>query len=537
MSKIKHVISKTKKPVVWLFAGKKKWLTIIVLVILSITALIVLTPKPDTREFVKAEVRDLAQVVSATGKVKASNNVELAFEGSGKVVRIVPAGTKVSAGDTIASLSTSDYETQLKIAESNLAARRAEYDSLIAGAKAEDISISEEQVESSRIAYVSAENDLKNNLGNSYSTIDNIVDTKLAGLFSKYGTENKLNFSVVNDLTAQSKIEALKNNADATDSLLSDGSYSSMSGDKLISFADSVISGTEKIRDLCDSLNTALNGQVVGVSSIDYWKTAVTASRTSAVGVTDQLRASKDKYVSARNAYSLYQKQLALKKSPATEYEKSAKLAAIASAQGQIDQIYTAMEKNRIRAPFSGTVARTDVSVGEMAVGGKNVVSLISSGNYLIEANIVESDIAKINVGDIATVDLDAYGSDVKFQAKVTMINPGEVIKDNVATYKTTFEFVEKDERIKSGMTANIDIATGEKKGVLSIPQRSIITREGKKYVMIAKIVDGKKSLENEEKEIQTGFKGSDGNTEVTSGLSAGDEIITLSSIKAAETK
>ncbi len=535
MSKIKHAIDKTKKPVVWLFSGKNKWFVIIGLTIVLIAAYVILRPKTDTREFVKAEVRDLYQVVSTTGKVKASNNVELAFEGSGKVTRIVAAGTKVSAGDTIASLNTSDYEAQLKIAESNLAARQAEYDSLVAGAKAEDISISEAQVESSRITYVSAEKDLINNLGNSYSTIDNIVDTKLAGLFTKYGTENKLNFSVINDFTSQPKIETLKNNADAIDALLSSGSYNTMSGDELVSFADSIISGTEKIRDLCDNLNTALSGQVVGISSVDYWKATVAASRASAVTLTDQLRASKDKYVSSRNSYNLYQKQLALKKSPATEYEKSAKLAAIASAQGQIDQIYTSMEKNRIRAPFSGTVARTDVSVGEMATGGKSVVSLISSGNYLIEADIVESDIAKIKVGDIATVDLDAYGSDVKFQAKVTMINPGEVIKDNVATYKTTFEFVNKDDRIKSGMTANIDIATGEKMGALSVPQRSIITREGKKYVMVAKYVDGKKTLANEEKEIQTGFKGSEGYTEVVSGLEPGDEIVTLSSIKSAK--
>ncbi len=537
MSKIKHIVHKTKKPFVWLFSGKKKWLTIIILIAVIITSAIIFKPQVDTKEYIEVQKMDLTQVVSATGKVKASENVELAFERTGKVTRIVAPGTSVFAGDVIASLNVDDYDAQLKEAKGNLEARQAEYDSLIAGAKTEDIGVYEEQVESSRIAYEASQRDLVNTIGNSYGTVDNIVGTKIVGLFTKYYSENKLNFSVINDLTTHQKIEFLKNDADKVVSLLKTSSYSSMSGEELIGFTESVISGTEKIRELCDNLTTALNGQTIGLSSTEYWKSNVSSSRTSIVSVTDQLRTSKDKYVSMRNAYNLNQKQLALKKAPATDSEKAAKLAAIKSAEARVEQIYAEIQKNRIYAPFSGIVARKDISVGEMASAGKSVISLISTGNYLMEADIVESDIAKIKVGDMAVIDLDAYGSDIKFTAKIAMINPGEVIKDNVATYKTTFEFIDKDDRIKSGMTANIDISTGEKANVLSIPQRSIISKEGKKFVMIPKYVEGNKIPEAEEKEITTGFKGSNGYTEVISGLVEGDKIINLISIKSDEKK
>jgi RND family efflux transporter MFP subunit len=168
-------------------------------------------------------------------------------------------------------------------------------------------------------------------------------------------------------------------------------------------------------------------------------------------------------------------------------------------------------------------VTKQSAKAGEIISANSIVVSLLSVANFEIEANIPEADIAKVNRGNISVITLDAYGRDVEFQAKVVSIDPAETIIEGVATYKTIFQFIEEDERIKSGMTAKITISTDKREGVIAIPQRAIIRRNGS---LLVKILEGENIKEST---IETGLRGSDGHVEIISGVSEGDKIITFS--------
>jgi multidrug efflux pump subunit AcrA (membrane-fusion protein) len=111
----------------------------------------------------------------------------------------------------------------------------------------------------------------------------------------------------------------------------------------------------------------------------------------------------------------------------------------------------------------------------------------------------------------------------VDFPAKVVMIDPAETVLEGVPTYKVTLQFIVPDARIRSGMTANLEILTHEAAGVLEIPYRAIavnatsttvrlVSKDGKSYAAVP---------------IVTGLKGSDGTIEVVSGLSVGDKVVT----------
>ena len=139
-----------------------------------------------------------------------------------------------------------------------------------------------------------------------------------------------------------------------------------------------------------------------------------------------------------------------------------------------------------------------------------------------MEVFIPEADISKIAVGNEASVTLDAYGSGVTFKAKVASIDPGETIVEGVTTYRTILEFAEEDARIKSGMTANIDILASKRDGVISIPQRAISVKGGDKF---ARIISSDGTVK--EVMIETGMRGSAGEVEVTKGVSEGDKVIT----------
>ncbi len=81
--------------------------------------------------------------------------------------------------------------------------------------------------------------------------------------------------------------------------------------------------------------------------------------------------------------------------------------------------------------------------------------------------------------------------------------------------------FNDVDERIKSGLTANIDILHDKREDVLFVPTRSVFSENGKQFV---KKIEGEETIDWE---VTTGLRGSDGRTEIIEGLSEGDRIAT----------
>ncbi len=94
---------------------------------------------------------------------------------------------------------------------------------------------------------------------------------------------------------------------------------------------------------------------------------------------------------------------------------------------------------------------------------------------------------------------------------------------EGVPTYKVTLMFVQNDSRIRSGMTANLEILTHEMDNVLEIPYRAVIDNDGSTTVRLVN-QDGKTYTTVP---VTVGLKGSDGTIAVLSGLSAGDKVVT----------
>lgn len=175
--------------------------------------------------------------------------------------------------------------------------------------------------------------------------------------------------------------------------------------------------------------------------------------------------------------------------------------------------------KSVLRAPAAGIIANVALQVGEYASPSAAVIFLVTPDLHMT-ANVPEADIAKLKPNNNATVTLDAYGEEVPFEATVTSIDQTETIVENVATYQATFDFVQPDERIKSGMTANITVHADKHANVLAIPQRAVIVRNGEKFV---RLVEGESFREVP---ITTGLRGSDGTIEVTEGLQEGNRVV-----------
>jgi RND family efflux transporter MFP subunit len=268
-------------------------------------------------------------------------------------------------------------------------------------------------------------------------------------------------------------------------------------------------------RGLLRDMSSLLNQQCAlsNTSLSDYRddvSTANTSIATALTNVSTKLSSINTYKAALRKAES----DLALLKAGSDPEEVDAQRARVLDAQA-------AVRTYEIIAPFGGVVSKQDAKLGEIAYANTELVSVIGDGAYEIEINVPELDITYIKAGNSAHVTFDAYGESVSFDGAVTSVDPAETIVDNVPTYKVKVSFTTKDERIKSGLTANVYIQTATKEGVLTVPSKAITSENGKKIVSV-KMPDGSE----EKREVVLGIRGNHGEVEVLSGLKEGDNVV-----------
>jgi membrane fusion protein (multidrug efflux system) len=97
----------------------------------------------------------------------------------------------------------------------------------------------------------------------------------------------------------------------------------------------------------------------------------------------------------------------------------------IAQAQAAVDKAKLDLSRTDVRAPMDGVIENADkLQVGQMAVEGVGMVSLVHSTTAWVEANFKEKDVGRMIPGQRATIVVDAYGGQ-KFDAHVQSIGAG----------------------------------------------------------------------------------------------------------------
>lgn len=141
------------------------------------------------------------------------------------------------------------------------------------------------------------------------------------------------------------------------------------------------------------------------------------------------------------------------------------KVAALSSAQ--ID-----LERTQIRSPINGVVISRKVDVGQTVAASLSSPVLFNIAQDLreiqLQASVDESDIGNIKVGNPVTFSVDAYPND-KFRGKVEQIRLAPDEEQNVVTYTVIISARNPNRKLLPGMTANIEIVTGERKNVLRV--------------------------------------------------------------------
>ena len=467
----------------------------------------------------------IVQGVSVTGKVKPSANADLAFERSGTVSNVYSdVGSQVNAGDLIVSLQSADLTADLAQAQAQLLKEQVKLTNLKAGNRPEDISISQAQLDNAKAVVAAANSSTINAISDAYSKADDAIRYHTDKFFNNPRTAAPTLIFSVGDASLANSLQNTRADLENVLANFSTQTQTLTVADDVTSIANSSVVWLNKIKSFLDSLsggvNFLSNNSSLSQTVIDGYKVDMSAARGDISAAISEVTSAVNVRNNALSSLATAQSQFDLQKAGNTQSDIDAQAAQVQTQLSLVAIKQAALSKNFLRSPITGVVSRQDAKVGQIAPAGVVLVSVISNSQFQIEANIPEASISKVKIGDLAKVSLDAYQDGTSFDASIIRIDPAETIVDGVPTYKITFEFSKTDDRIRSGMTANIDIVSASKENALIVPQRVVLSDENGNYVKV--LQNGNIVVVR----VQTGIRGSDGNIEIIQGLSGGETVI-----------
>lgn len=484
---------------------KKKYVFLIIIIILIISGILFFNNKKSIEQTIVINHTDFINKVSVSGKVIASQDVDLSFKNEGRVEHIYfSVGQKVNEGALIAKIDATNAEKTVQDAELNLESAKIALEKLKIEKSNENISADEvlayddgfNTVSDTFIDLSTILNDLYNILGEN-NLSDN--DARLEGTTAQnyrslaettyYDAKNSFEetrkfYRTLNQDSSKEDIEKIISDTYETTKIFSEAIKN------LLNFVDYMSEHSDDSLSFNSSQNTLATNTVI-----------INTHLADLLSVETNINDNKDSFQNA---------DLDIQSAELTIKQK----------ENVLQDVKAKLSDYFIRAPFLGVITRIDAKIGEIANSNVPLITMMSEDIFQIESYVPEVNIAQINLGDEANVTLDAYGESVLFNAKVISIDPAETIRDGVSTYKVKFQFKEKDDRIKSGMTASVTIITFSKPNTIVVPGGVIFDKEGKKFL---KVKVDEKILE---KEVVLGITSSLGQVEIVSGLSDGDIVI-----------
>ena len=220
--------------------------------------------------------------------------------------------------------------------------------------------------------------------------------------------------------------------------------------------------------------------------------------------------------------------------------------AQVIQAQATYDDAKDAVAATTLYAPISGTVLEVNGKVGQTSGSSSGSsgssqpgasTSSSSSSDLVVVANLAalqvsvsvpESDIGSLSVGQTATVTFPAV-SGASAKGKITSIDPVGTTSNSVVTFGVVVRLSGVPKTIRLGQSAAVTITTDSAKGVLVVPSTAVTTNGSRSTVLL---------LQNGQQvrtQVTVGVAG-DSWTEITKGVSAGDQVVLTTSTSTSST-
>jgi HlyD family secretion protein len=217
--------------------------------------------------------------------------------------------------------------------------------------------------------------------------------------------------------------------------------------------------------------------------------------------------------------------------------EVEAARANVTQLQSSLAEVETRLRDTVLRAPMTGIVTRRYVEVGELVTSGIQtfsngtpVMQIADLGQMQVKVQVNEVDVTRLRVGQRALIELDASRG-ATLPGRVIAVAPASAGAANAAgqggggqggggggivKFEVKIDIARADRRLRPGMSANVDIITDERRGVLVLPLEAVDLAASRVQRRI-----GDRAVDTP---VKLGLRG-DSQVEIRSGLREGDRV------------
>ncbi len=135
-----------------------------------------------------------------------------------------------------------------------------------------------------------------------------------------------------------------------------------------------------------------------------------------------------------------------------------------------------------VRAPLSGVVAETHVSVGEQVETNDRLFRIVDLDPLYVEADVYETDLPALTHAGRAVIATKAYPGET-FSGD--LVNVGGIVDETTRTTKVIFTVSNPDGRLKAGMFAEVSIDVGTPEEALTVPKVAVVEAGGRRLVYV----------------------------------------------------
>ena len=500
--------------------------------------------------------------ISESGQVEANHQLDLKPQASANVVYVAKnAGDYVNAGDLIVELDTTDAEKSVRDAQANLDSANLSLQKIQEPADQLSLLQAQNALAQANTDLAKSYNDGFNNVSSTFVDLPTIIsglDGILHNTDVNTSTNGQRNMDFYADTAAQLETAANSGkavqyeNAAETAYQAAKAAYDQNSADYKNTTRSASSTDINSLINETYATSVSVSDAVKAASNlIQYYQDLTTAlQRTPLPKSTTQLNTllgytttmdgdvgtlSNTQLTIANDIIAVPEQQASLQKlqSGADPVDVQSSQLSVTEKENALQDAKDNLADYYVRAPFSGTLSSVDVKVGDPADSGTAVATLIAD-DEVGDITINEVDAAKIKIGDKATITFDAIDG-LTLTGKVASIDPLGTVSSGVVNYSATISFDSSDARVKPGMSLSASIITATALDVLTVPTSAVKTSANGSYVLVFDTPPTETALSNgavpslippTEVPVETGLSDNT-NTQITSGLTAGQQIVT----------
>ena len=488
----------------------------------------------------------ITTTVSGTGQISAKDTKTIKAEASGKLIYLnASEGQYVSKGTLLAKIDNSNSLDAVKDAEEELESAQISLDKLIGPDESNP----------------KAKKDAKKNLSKAYEDGYNTVSSVFLDLpdimkdleeilygrtFNNY--QDNIEYYSSAAYGFNEKILEYRNVAEDSYKLARSSyninfeNYKKTNRYSDQAVVDAIITQTyENSKDIAQTIKDNINLIQFYKDALTYYDAEINSTAESHISSLSSHLSSINSCISSLfSANSSIEDKIEALEDVDTEI-KDAKLT-VTKKQRALEDAKDALADYYVYAPIGGLISEVIAEKGENISSGSSVVTIITESK-IAEITLSEVDVANIETGNKATLTFDAL-EDLTLTGKVTGVDLVGSANSGVISYGIEITLDTIEDNIRAGMSVSTNIITNSKTNVLIVPTTAVKSNDdGTYYVQVLSdtydLTDKTNSIKGVTSDSLPATKivgiglSDDTNTEITSGLAEGDQIIVRTSSSA----